>query len=236
MLIAICEDQPLHQENLLTALQTAAAELKLAISWQLFESGEALLFAAAESDFQLVFLDIQLAGSLNGMDTAKALRKERPQLPLIFVSNYDDYVFDGYDVGALAYIMKPITSDKIQRLLTKVATTREPAYLLANIERETIKLPLYEILYLQVSGHTLFIQTQESRHILTGNLNQYLPQLDQDFLQISRNCIINLSQTVSFNGSQVTMADQAQLAVSRTKKKQVKELLLQHYRGLAHDE
>lgn len=236
MHVAICEDQPLHQQNLLATLQAAAVSADLAISWALFDSGEALLFAAAETSFDLIFLDIQLAGSLDGMATAKLLRKSQPQLPLVFISNYDDYVFDGYDVGALAYIMKPVTVTKIHQLLQKVTTATEPAYLLANVDRETIKIPLYEILYLQVSGHTLFIQTQEKRYILTGNLNQYAPQLNQDFLQINRSCLINLSQVISFNGNQVIMADKDVLPVSRTKKKLVKERLLRYYRGLSHDQ
>lgn len=235
MKIAILEDQTQHLNHLTTLLTEAAHLRQQSLVLETFDSGESFLFAVPDANFQLAFLDIQLAGVLDGMAVAKKLRAQGNPLPLAFVSNYDDYVFDGYDVGAVAYIMKPVTLEKILQVLDKIEAQQSPPVLLINVERETLKIPQFDILFLQVAGHTLFLQTQEKRYILTANLNQFEEELTADFLKINRGTIINLSQVAAFNGSDVTLSNGDKLPVSRTRKKLLKEMLLKHYRGLAND-
>lgn len=235
MKIAILEDQKQHLDHLTDLLDQASRLKQLPLVVETFDTGESFLFAAPDADFQLVFLDIQLAGTLDGMAVAKQLRAAGNHLPVVFVSNYDDYVFDGYDVGAVAYIMKPVTLEKINSVLEKVANRKTVPVLMVNVERETLKIPQFDILYLQVTGHTLFLQTQEERYILTANLNQFEAELTADFLKINRGTIVNLNQVAAFNGSDITLSSGEQLPVSRTRKKLLKEMLLKHYRGLADD-
>lgn len=235
MKIAILEDQKQHLDHLTDLLDQASRLKQLPLVVEIFDTGESFLFAAPDADFQLVFLDIQLAGTLDGMAVAKQLRAAGNHLPVVFVSNYDDYVFDGYDVGAVAYIMKPVTLKKINSVLEKVANRKTVPVLMVNVERETLKIPQFDILYLQVTGHTLFLQTQEERYILTANLNQFEAELTADFLKINRGTIVNLNQVAAFNGNDITLSSGEQLPVSRTRKKLLKEMLLKHYRGLADD-
>ena len=54
-------------------------------------------------------------GGLNGMEAAKALRERSDALQLVFVTGYTDFVFDGYAVGALGYVMKPPQPEQIER-------------------------------------------------------------------------------------------------------------------------
>lgn len=60
---------------------------------------------------QILFLDIEL-GKSNGVDIAKTIRKHSKDTIIIFVTGFSDYVFHGYDVGALNYILKPYKTEK----------------------------------------------------------------------------------------------------------------------------
>lgn len=232
MEIALVEDDLFYQAQLKEILSQLT--LPFAVNFSFFTTGESLLFALEETVFTAVFLDIQLAGKLNGMETAKILRKTNSQLPLIFLSNYDDYVFDGYDVGAMSYIMKPITKEKLTALLEKLThVEKKPTLLVETNEVGLLPLPLFEILYLEISGHTLKIVTQKKTFTTSGTLNSFDQELTGDFLQVHRSFTINLAQVVSLNGNEVLMKDGEKIPVARSQKQKLKDALLAYYRQKA---
>ncbi len=71
-------------------------------------SGEAALEAADGYSLDLVLMDIQLAGNLDGFETAKLLR-ERQDVPVVFLSAYSDegFVVSAKEAGAFGYVVKP---------------------------------------------------------------------------------------------------------------------------------
>ena len=54
------------------------------------------------------------------METAKKIRTFDQNLLIVFVTGFADYVFDGYSVGAMDYLMKPVSRGKLQSLLARV--------------------------------------------------------------------------------------------------------------------
>ena len=70
-----------------------------------FGDGAAALAAVRLQKPQLLFLDIQM-DPLNGIDLARAL--EPSQLPsLVFVTAYDTYALEAFEVCAVDYLLKP---------------------------------------------------------------------------------------------------------------------------------
>ncbi len=51
---------------------------------------------------------------LNGMDTARKIREFNQELVIVFLTGYSDYVFEGYEVGALDYVMKPAQEKRLE--------------------------------------------------------------------------------------------------------------------------
>ena len=106
--IGICDDSAKARLSLHAMLERLLE--KRAVESQIYEfsSGEGLLgwIEKHTGEVDLVFLDIEMGG-MNGMEAAKALRAQSDTLQLVFVTGYTDFVFDGYSVGALGYVMKP---------------------------------------------------------------------------------------------------------------------------------
>lgn len=67
---------------------------------------------AKREEFHVYFIDIQMPG-LNGVDFAKELKKIYPRSNFIFVTGYDDYMRNAFDLDASDYIMKPASSDQV---------------------------------------------------------------------------------------------------------------------------
>lgn len=109
--ITILEDEEIHSKQLKQLLKKWGDENHIMMSIHLFFSGESFLKYNYNED-ELFFLDINLK-TMNGMDIAKQLRKDGFQGTIIFLTAFSEYVFEGYNVQALNYLIKPIDYEKL---------------------------------------------------------------------------------------------------------------------------
>ena len=114
--IAICDDETDARDALRFQLEKILIEDAEEIVYE-FSSGTnaASWLANHPGEIDLLFLDVEMKG-LNGMETAEKIRTFDEQILIVFVTGYSDYVFDGYLVGALDYLMKPVTEEKLRQL------------------------------------------------------------------------------------------------------------------------
>jgi CheY-like chemotaxis protein len=90
-------------------------------------SGEELDRVLAEDpDVVLLILDIHL-GDRDGMDIARSLRTERPEIPIAFLTGSGFYSRDDADAVGDATIRKPFTLEELTETVARLAQTRRPA-------------------------------------------------------------------------------------------------------------
>lgn len=98
--LVICDDEKSLRNDLRKVLET---ELELSgetFKITEFDCGEALVRALNEAVFDVIFLDIEMK-DLDGVATAREIRKKTSAPEIIFVTSYPDFVFQGYEVQAL---------------------------------------------------------------------------------------------------------------------------------------
>lgn len=79
---------------------------------------EALAYVA-DNAVDVAFLDIEMHGP-SGMPLAKNMRKENPNLIVIFVTAYDQYAIEAFEADALDYVLKPLTADRLLKTVEKI--------------------------------------------------------------------------------------------------------------------
>ena len=99
--VAIVEDESKAREALKACLAYVAERNQTEIQITEFVSGTAFL-GGYQPIYDIVLMDIEMPG-MNGMETAKALRKMDAAVILIFVTNLTQYAIMGYEVDALSY-------------------------------------------------------------------------------------------------------------------------------------
>jgi two-component system, LytTR family, response regulator len=93
-----------------------------------FGDGVAALQAINAQPPHLLFLDIQM-DPLNGIDLARALDPTR--LPsLVFVTAYDSYALDAFEVSAIDYLLKPFDQERFRRTLERI----RPRHLKSSVD------------------------------------------------------------------------------------------------------
>ena len=104
--IAIVEDEPTERDRIKVYLEEIAQEDQTQFDIEQYSSGMAFVMRGMK-DYDLVLMDIDMP-NLNGIETAKALRKVDQSATLIFVTNMAQYAISGYEVNAVDFILKPV--------------------------------------------------------------------------------------------------------------------------------
>jgi DNA-binding LytR/AlgR family response regulator len=132
----IAEDEAVLREELQARLETLWPELEVRAA---VPDGHAALAALAEHRPQVLFLDIQMPG-LSGIEVA---RQVGDQCHVVFVTAHDEFAVAAFEQGAIDYVMKPFSSERlavaIERVKSRLASP--PANLDGLLERLARQLP-----------------------------------------------------------------------------------------------
>ena len=105
--IAIVEDEAEFREQLKTYLMQYQKEQDIPLKISVFTDGEEIL-RDYQPIYDIILFDIEMP-KVNGMDAAEQVRLKDSDVVLMFITNMANYALRGYEVGALDFVMKPIT-------------------------------------------------------------------------------------------------------------------------------
>lgn len=194
--IGICDDEASMRKALRLVLET---KLQLmGEDYRIFEydSGEALTADGGPSWPDILFLDIEMK-QLSGMDTARLLRKRDAQTILIFVTAYPDFVFQGYEVHAFHYILKPYDERKIKNVLEQalkeLGKSREQFFALEQ-KSGTLKLPMKKILAFSSDRRKVAVLLDNGERLdFYGKLDEVEKKLPDYFIRCHNRHLVNLN-------------------------------------------
>ena len=217
--IGICDDSADARVALRAALERAL-ERRRGDGGTFFEfsSGEGLLrwLEKHAGELDLVFLDIEM-GELDGMETARRLREADEGLLLVFVTGYTDYVFDGYSVGALGYLMKPPKPDQLDGVLDRAAEARlregDQAFLCRSGET-LYRIPKKSILYFASDRRQVTCVSAARTYTFYGKLDDVERDVGESFVRVHQRYLVRTAAVERMEGSQVFVGGEA-LPVSR---------------------
>ena len=192
--IAIVEDDREYVKELRTYLNQYAAEEGQGFEISVFYDGAEILENYVPK-YDLILLDIEMQ-KINGMDAAEKIRETDENVVLMFITNMAQYAIRGYSVGALDFVMKPITyytfSMKIKRALKRVQK-REISSILLTLPDGVKKLEARQIYYLEVQNRQLHYHTDEGEIVVRGSLQSAENLLPSDtFAKCNHWYLVNL--------------------------------------------
>ncbi|RJX38003.1 response regulator [Paenibacillus pinisoli] len=74
---------------------------------------------AEENPFDVAFLDISMP-EIDGMSLSERLTELHPSIHIVFVTGYDEYAVQAFEMNALDYLMKPVTAERVARTLDRI--------------------------------------------------------------------------------------------------------------------
>jgi two-component system LytT family response regulator len=167
----IVDDEPLALKLLRTVLsEIADVEIVAECS-----NGKQAVEAATELEPELIFLDIQMPG-MNGFDVIKSMQAEIMPM-VVFVTAYDQYAVDAFDVHAVDYVLKPLDSERIARSVERAIDR------LKNDVDRSFKSPLIGAIE-EISERASKEKTDESTNNLPDGMKRKLLVRDSGVVKV----------------------------------------------------
>lgn len=127
----------------------------------------------------VIFTDIEMT-YLNGIDFASMVRREREDVQLVFVTAYENYALEAFEVNAVNYILKPITEESlnktVERLLKYYVPQEEP--LLQQKRKKIISLGSFQV-YGSEEGSQVRWPTSKAKELFAYFLHEKEKELDK---------------------------------------------------------
>jgi DNA-binding LytR/AlgR family response regulator len=203
----IAEDEPLLREQLKRRIAEVWPELVIAV--EAGSGGDAV--AAFDADpTDVAFLDIRMPG-MSGLDVARAIGG---RAHVVFVTAYDEYAIAAFEEGAVDYVLKPVTHERLAKVVTrlKARLAAPPLDLEALLQRLVNRdasphlkwiraslgsamrmVPVEDVLFFQAEDKYTKVVTSDGEALIKKPIKELFDELDPDaFWQIHRSTIVSL--------------------------------------------
>jgi len=193
MKIAICDDSDQDADKLRALIEEYPSK-NLEITT--YSSAVALLADySSGARHDLLFLDILMEG-MNGFTAAERLHNDyRDEMPkIVFVTVTDLYALHGYNVEAIAYLIKPVDKESVLSKIGQVYNNLKDVMFELHIEGETEIVRAKNVIYVSSENNNVVLHTKNGFFSVRKTLNELLSELPKcTFFQTHRCYIVNLA-------------------------------------------
>lgn len=221
---AICDDEAKTRAYLASLIQAQPCPCEIA---EYASAGECL---ADNREIDLLFLDIELnpqRSDPDGMALAQKIREQNLEVQpvIIFVTGYEQYVFDAFDVGAFQYLLKPVDEEKFARVFARALEqitasrkkTRTVRVLTLRSANTNQTVPLDSIYYIESSNHKVVLHLKDGECAYYARIRDLESELQEQFFRIHKGYLVNLSYVAGYSKAEVTLTNGEKLLISKYK-------------------
>lgn len=235
MKIAICDDNKESLQELEKDIRLFFQNKNQEISICTYHNGNHVLHAIQQKEIEpdVLFLDIDMP-DISGLETAKILRETQEDLILIFISSYEQYVFEALEYAPFRYIRKNYRKKELPLALRAVETAYQKTkkrYLFFKCKEGEYRVEQSEIIYFERVIRKLYIHLKDGRVLFTWKpIKEIEKELSMEcFSKVHSGCIVNLKYVNGYDKSTIVLDNGQTLTVSRDRMKVFKSELAKYW-------
>ena len=211
----VAEDEALLRQELVAQLRAAWPGIDIVAEC---DEGACALEAIEAHRPDVAFLDIRMPG-LTGLEVAAATAEVSPATQVVFVTAYNQHAIEAFDRGAVDYLLKPISAERLAATVKRVkariasgeantasqvadelrakvpAEAKEPPlqWITASAGRETRLILVEDVIYFRADNKYTVVMTAEGESLIRKPIRDLLDVLDPVlFKQIHRSTVVNM--------------------------------------------
>lgn len=224
MKITILEDAMPEAERLKNGIIKYGQKYDWDIEIEEYKSGEEYFSDNPNShsiQASAFFLDIQM-GEMNGIDVAKRLRASGYKGMIVFLTAFREYVFRGYEVRALNYLLKPVKENTLFLCLNEIAKELSDNTYIYRNKQEIVSIPYMDILTFSSRLHYVDILTVNGKcYEQMSTLNKVIVHLPSEFIRTHRSYIVNMAHIYRITSGTIELSNHMTIHISRSYSKDV---------------
>lgn len=237
MKIAVCDNDEIITRQTVSLLEDYMEVKKVNLKYEVFTSYESVQDRI--DDFDLFILDynmnedsIALDGTdlMNGMEFARLVRsKADPHKGIIFLTSYNEIVYETFEVRAYNFLVKPIQKEKLFNVLDSyLKTTVETGKIMVKYKDEAHIIDIDDIYYFEVIIKDVFIHLENKTIKCRKKIEAFEEELAPfGFFRTHRSYLVNISKIDSINSKSAIMKNGDEVYVSGKKYAELCEKFLE---------
>lgn len=227
--IAICDDEPVICSQIERIVLDYGRKMFQNIDVDVYFSGEELCkYLENETYYDMIILDIELK-KLNGIDAGRRIRNElkNEAVLIVYISGKDTYAMELFDVRPMHFLVKPITTERILKVLEKGLELSSKLCQTFQYQKghHICKVALKDILYFESLDRKIRMVTNEGEEIFYGALADIFSKIGKyGFFSCHKSYLVNYHHVIKFEYEKLTMKDGESLSISQPKRKSVRAM------------
>ena len=154
-------------------------------------------------------------------------------MQIVFVTGFEDYISEGYEVSALHYLMKPVRQDKLFAVLDRAiaAMQKTERVILLPVGGEMLRLPVGQVEYVEAFSHTAAIVTDADMIHVKMSITEIEKMLGDGFVRCHRSYLVGLKHIARLSKTEVILDNRKTLPLSRSAAASVHKAFIAYYTG-----
>ena len=221
MKVLVCDDDDKFLKIIREYLQQIGSEQNLQLEILGIQNPDELMEQVKKNpDIQLIFLDIIFEGSENN------------SIPIVFITNYDSFAVQSYQVNAIGYLLKPVTYEEFQtqfqKCLSKIKEEEKCLCIKTECNHAVIKYS--DLMYIDTTDRSIWLHTIYQKYKVRYTMKELenILKTDARFFRIHTAYIVNIQYIVSISGSEVILKNGESILISKYKKKKFMQAILEY--------
>jgi DNA-binding LytR/AlgR family response regulator len=225
--IAVCDDQPTVTASIEKMLESISYSEALKMEIDIFFDGATLEKSIKQGNrYDLIYLDIEMEVK-DGIVAAREIRSIDQKVLLIYISGYECYLKELFEVEPFRFISKPIDKKLFDEyfLLAYQRICERDTYFLFHFSKITQKIPQSDILYFESIGRVVLVHLKNGTEKFYGKLNDVEKVIQNGkgrFLRIHQSYLVNYNYIRKMVFSSVTLTDGTELQISGDRQKTIR--------------
>lgn len=159
-----------------------------------------LRYHVNNNDVDVLFLDIDLNSSSNGIDLAKEFRQNNKDLYLIFITGHFEYILSAYECKTFDFIQKPFSQAKLERTILRLFDDiKGSQQTFIKIDRKHSLINQATVNFIQKQGMKTIYNTTSGTIESYGSFNHLSKLLPKNFIRCHKSYIVNIDNISNIN-------------------------------------
>jgi DNA-binding LytR/AlgR family response regulator len=216
MNILICDDMAKDANELAAMLASLGYEIQISIFADPFK---ALRYIQSGAFVDVCFLDIVMP-EMSGIKLAEKLREIHYAGEIVFLTTFNSFASQSYQVRAFSYMLKPVNGEKLNSVMNALQNMQANAEngLSVKMHGAASVIPFRDIAYVEASHNAICINLLDKSvikvYVAIGKITQQLLQ-DGRFDRCHRSFIVNLSEVKTVENNEVVMKSGKNIPISK---------------------
>lgn len=217
MRFAVCDDELTAREQIVTLLEDYIQSRKLEIEYEVFDNYAEL--SEQIDQFDLFFVDYMMP-EIDGMTFSQNVRnKFGKSKTIIFITAYDEIVYDAFSVQAHRFLTKPLDKFKFYEALDAYLNTNlTTGHIIVQNNGAVTAIDFNDIYYILVDRKELYICTEKEQHLCRRSISSVEEDLEYcDFFRVHRSYLVNMRNIRSFDSKNIEFENGEKIPISTRK-------------------